>query len=123
MLHKVLAMIMKHLEETGATSKQEKAWDLVVKWCIVAAKKGAQVDSLMSFTVKVVTEGDDSYFKQWVEQRLNATMGVQPAQEPLGGTTMTTQSTPVPAHFTAELSKGLAMGLKLLGPLKSPTLL
>jgi hypothetical protein len=37
MLHEVLAMIMKHLEETRATNKKGKAWDRVVKWCIVAA--------------------------------------------------------------------------------------
>jgi hypothetical protein len=65
--------------------------------------------------------GDDSYFEQWVEQQLNAMMGVQPAQEPLGGMTLMTQSNTVPAQFAAELSKGLAMGLKSLGPLKSPT--
>ncbi len=75
----------------------------------------------MSFRVKAVTEGDDSYFEQWVKQQLNAMMGVGPAQEPLGGTLMMAQSNRVPAQFAAELSKGLAMGLKLLGPLKSPT--
>jgi hypothetical protein len=68
MLHEVLAMIMKHLEETGATNEQGKAWDLVVKWCVVAAQKDAQGDSLVSFTVKAVTEGDASYFEQWREQ-------------------------------------------------------
>ncbi len=31
------------------------------------------------------------------------------------------QSNMVPAQFAAELNKGLEMGLKLLGPLKSPT--
>jgi hypothetical protein len=66
MLHEVLAMLMKHLEETGATDEQGKAWDLVVKWCILAAQKDAQGDSLMLFTVKAFTEGDDSYFEQWV---------------------------------------------------------
>ncbi len=75
----------------------------------------------MSFTVKAVTEGDDSYFEQWVEQWLNATMGVWPAQEPLGGTSLMAQNNTVPAQFAAELSKGLAMGLKSLGPLKLPT--
>jgi hypothetical protein len=50
-------------------------------------------------------------------------MGVRPAQELLGGTTMTAQSTPVSAQFATELSKGLAMGLKSLGPFKSPALL
>jgi hypothetical protein len=60
MPHEVLAMIMKHLEETGATDDQGKAWDLVVKWCIVVAQKDAQGDSLVSFTVKAVTEG--AYF-------------------------------------------------------------
>ncbi len=75
----------------------------------------------MSFTVKAVTEGDDSYFEQWVEQQLNTTMGVGPAQEPLGGTSLMAQNNTVPAQFATELSKELAMGLKLLGPHKSPT--
>jgi hypothetical protein len=66
MPHEMLAIIMKHLVETGATNKQGKAWDFVVKWCIVAAQKDAQGDSLVLFTVKAVTEGDDSYFEQWV---------------------------------------------------------
>jgi hypothetical protein len=68
MLHKVLAMITKYLEKTRATNQQGKAWDLVVKWCVMVAQKDAKWDSLMSFTVEAVTEGDDSYFKQWVEQ-------------------------------------------------------
>jgi hypothetical protein len=49
-------------------------------------------------------------------------MGVRPAQGMRGETAMTAQSTPVPVQFAAELSKGLAIGLKSLGPLKSPTL-
>ena len=68
MPHEVLAILMKHLEETGATSEQGKAWDLVVKWCVVAAQKDAQGASLVLFTAKAVTEGDDSYFEKWVEQ-------------------------------------------------------
>jgi hypothetical protein len=66
--HEVLAMMMKHLEETGATNKQGKAWDLVVNWCIAVAQKDAQGDNLVSFTVNAVTEGGDSYFEHWVEQ-------------------------------------------------------
>jgi hypothetical protein len=122
MPHEVLAIMIKHLEETGATKDQGKAWDFVTKWCIVVAQKDAQGDSLVVFTVKATTEGGDSYFKQWVEQQLNATMGVGPAQETRGGTAMIAQSTPVPAQFAAELGKELAMGLELLGPLQSPTL-
>jgi hypothetical protein len=106
MPHEVLAMIIKHLEETRATNEQRKAWDIVVKWCIVAAKKDAQGDSLVLFTVKAVTEGGDLYFEQWVEQQLNAMMGVRPAQEPLGGMSLTAQNNTVPAQFAAELSKG-----------------
>ncbi len=68
MPHEVLAIMMKHLEKTRATDKQGKALDLVAKWCVMAAQTDAQGDSLVSFTVKAVTEGDDSYFKQWVEQ-------------------------------------------------------
>ncbi len=75
----------------------------------------------MSFTVEVVTEGDEYNFEQWAEQQLNATMGVWPVQEPLGGTTLMAQNNTVPAQFAADLSKGLAMGLKSLRPLKPPT--
>ncbi len=62
MPHEVLDIMMKHLEETRTTDKQGKAWDLVAKWCIVMAQKDAQGDSLVSFKVEAVTEGDDSYF-------------------------------------------------------------
>ena len=85
MPHEVLAIVMKHLEETRATHDQGKAWNLVAKWCIVVAQKDAQWESLVLFTVKAVTEGDDSYFKEWVEQQLNTMMGLQSAQEMLGG--------------------------------------
>ncbi len=106
MPHKVLAMIMKHLEEAGATNKQGKAWDLVVKWCVVVAQKDAQGDSLVSFTVKAVTEGADSYLEQWVEQGRNATMGVRPAQEPLGGMSLTAQSNLLQAQSALSSVKG-----------------
>jgi hypothetical protein len=68
MLHKVLAIMMKHLKETRATEDQGKSWELVAHWCIVAAQKDAQGDSLVAFTVKAISEGNYSYFKQWVEQ-------------------------------------------------------
>jgi hypothetical protein len=68
MLHEVIAIMMNHLKETGATNVQGKAWDLVAKWCFVEAQENAQGDSLMLFMVEAVTEGGDSYFKQWVEQ-------------------------------------------------------
>jgi hypothetical protein len=92
------------------------------KWCIMAAQKDAQGDSLVAFTVKAITEEDDAYFKQWVEQQLNATMGAWPTQETCMRAALAAQSPLVPAQFAAELSKGLALGLKLLGPLKPPTL-
>jgi hypothetical protein len=121
-LHKILAIITKHLKDSGANKDQGKAWELIAKWCVMAAQKDAQGDSLVAFKVEAIMEGDDFYFKQWVEQQLNAIMGAQLAQETRVGADLAAQSPPVPAQFAAELSKGLALRLKLLGQLKPPTL-
>ena len=64
MPHKVLVIMMKQLKETKATNDQGKAWDLVAKWCIMVAQKDAKGDSLVSFMVRAITEGDESYFEQ-----------------------------------------------------------
>ncbi len=68
-LHKILAIITKHLKDSEANMDQGKAWELIAKWCVMAAaQRDAQGDSLVAFKVETITEGDDSYFKQWVEQ-------------------------------------------------------
>jgi hypothetical protein len=36
-------------------------WKLVVQWCVVAAQQDPKGDSLVSFSVEAITEGDDAY--------------------------------------------------------------
>jgi hypothetical protein len=47
-------------------------------------------------------------------------MGTRPQMGPLSGMVMTRLASQMPAHFAAELGKGVALGLKALGLLKTP---
>ena len=86
----------------------------------MAAQANQQGDSIVAFAVEAITENDDAYFGQWMENRLDGTMGKQPAAD--GGMGVTGVVTPAQglAQFAAEIGKGVAMGLQALGPCKSP---
>jgi hypothetical protein len=123
MPHEILAIMLKLVENSSRDQDQAaaaEAWKLVVMWCVMAAQADQQGDSIVAFAVDAVTENDDAYFGQWVENRLNSTMGKQPAAD--GGMGAIGVATPAqgPAQFAAELGKGVAMGLHALGPFKSP---
>jgi hypothetical protein len=91
-------------------------------WCVMAVQANQQGDSIVAFAVDAVTENNDAYFGQWVENCLDSTMGKRPAAD--GGMGATGVATPAqgPAQFAAELGKGVAMGLHALGPFKSPSM-
>jgi hypothetical protein len=74
----------------------------------------------LAFAVSVVTEGDDKYLGKWIEQKLNATMGTRPQRGPLAEGGMSKPMPHMPAQFATELGKGVALGLKTLGPMKTP---
>ncbi len=121
MPHKVLALVLKHIKDVPP--EQEEAtgnmWQLVLRWCVMAAQKDQQGDSLVLFSIEAITEGDDAYFGQWMENGLNSTMGTWPATEHHTGALGAVTPPQVPAHFAAELSKGVAMGLHAHGPFKT----
>jgi hypothetical protein len=71
----------------------------------------------MSFSIEAITEVEDEYLGQWLEQRLDTTMGPCPQE---GMAVSTTQRDPTTAslpHTTlaADIGKGVALGLKALG--------
>ena len=67
-------------------------------------------------------ENDDPYFGQWIENRLDSTMGKQPATHGTKGELGVVAQAHGPAQFAAELDKGVAMGLHALGSFKSRSL-
>ena len=121
MPHKILAIVMKLIENNYRNQDQAtaaEAWKLVVLWCVMAAQADQHVDSIVEFAVKAVTENDDVYFGQWMENRLNGTMGKRPAAHGAMGATGVATPAQGLAQFAAELGKGVAMGLHALGPFK-----
>jgi hypothetical protein len=91
-----------------------------VQWCVVAAQWDPQGDSLVSFSAKAITEGDDAYFGQWMENRLDGTMGKRPLTKGRRGAPLAGSAGDMPANFAAELGKGVAYGLHALSPFKTP---
>ncbi len=121
MPHEVLALILKHVDNVP-TDREEataNAWQLVVRLCVMAAQKDQQGDSFVLFSVEAITDRDDAYFGQWMENCLDSTMGTWPATEAHTGALGAVTAPQVPAHFAAELGKGVALGLHALGPLKT----
>jgi hypothetical protein len=77
MPHKVLQLVLQYVKsiQNNNTGRYTTAWELVIQWCVVAAQPDAQGDSLVAFSVEAITEEDDAEFGQWVEQRLDSTLG------------------------------------------------
>ena len=88
----------------------------------MAAQADKNGDSIVAFAVEAVTKNNDPYFGQWMENRLDSTMGKQTATHGTKGEIGVVAHTHGPAQFAAELGKGVAMGLHALGPFKSPSL-
>jgi hypothetical protein len=122
MPHEVLRLVLDHIESSPGEQTQQASspWELVVQWCIVEAQHDAQGDSLVSFSVEAITEGDDAYFGQWVEQRLDGTLGKRPLHEGRQGATQGGRTTgDVPPNFAVELGRGVALGLHASSPFKT----
>jgi hypothetical protein len=73
----VLALVLEYLKNGPEDQAQatDNPWQLIGMWCVMAAQKDSQGDSLVSFSIKTITEGDDAYFGQWMENWLDSTMG------------------------------------------------
>ncbi len=80
MPHEILKLVLSYVEKTlgPQTQQMQSSWELIVRWCIVASQRDAQGESLVAFLVEAITEGDDAYFSQWVEQRIDGTLGKGP---------------------------------------------
>jgi hypothetical protein len=88
MPHEILKLVLVHIESCQGDQNQQPStsWGLIVKWCVVALQHDAQGESLVAFSVEAIMEGDEAYFKQWVEQCLDGTLGRRPTQDGPQGT-------------------------------------
>jgi hypothetical protein len=113
MPHKILTLILKHVKNVHTDQEQAtvNTWQLVMRWCVMAAQKDQQGDSFVLFSIEAIMEGDDAYFGQWMENPLDSTIGTWPETEPHTGAPGVVTTPPVPAHFAAELGKRVALGL------------
>jgi hypothetical protein len=121
MPHEILQLVLTYLEsnQEGQNQQTNTAWELIVKWCVVAAQQDSQEDSLVAFSVEAITEGDDADFGQWVEQCLDGTLGKRPTPDGTRGTAPAMRAAGiVPQNFAAELGQGVALGLHALSPFK-----
>jgi hypothetical protein len=120
MPHDILAILVLKLIENNYQDQDQataaESWKLVVMWCVMAAQADQHSDSIVAFAVETVTENNNAYFGQWMENHLNGTMGKQPAVRDGMGAKGVATPTQSPAHFKAELGKGVAIGLHALGP-------
>jgi hypothetical protein len=128
MPYEILRMVVHHLGEVN-TQAYTDAWATVATWCILASQGNTAGESLMSFSIKAITEVEDDYLGRWLEQRLNTTMG--PCPQGAVQAVATHREGPMgpisQATFAADIGKGVALGLKALwapiatGHLQSPT--
>jgi hypothetical protein len=81
MPHKVHAMIdtLSHGDDVIADKAE---WQLVLNWCLVTAQMDSKCDSLVSFAIDAVTEGDDGYLGWWIDNCLDSTIGAGPRGGP-----------------------------------------
>jgi hypothetical protein len=106
MPHEILRLILDLIESSPGDQTQQarSPWELIVRWCVMAAQHDAQGDSLVAFSEEAITEGDDAYFGQWVEQRLDGTLGKWPTHDgPQGASQGGRTLGDMPENFAAEL--------------------
>ena len=116
MPHDILRIITTHIGEVDTTAYAD-AWSTVASWSLLAGQASATGESLVSFSVEAITEVEDDYLGKWLEQRLDTTMGPRPqGGAPLTGAQRGGSSGSMPqVNFTADIGKGVALGLKALG--------
>jgi hypothetical protein len=82
----------------------------------MASQMNTSGNSYLSLAVEAVTEGDDNYFFQWIDQRLDYTFGPCPSKGPTshnnrGGMALVTHNpAQVSAIMVSEVAKGSGPG-------------
>jgi hypothetical protein len=68
MPHNILALVLCYVKNSPPEQAQGIAntWQLVAQWCIMAAKKDPQGNSLVAFAIEAITKTNNTYFNQWV---------------------------------------------------------
>jgi hypothetical protein len=87
MPHKLLKLVMLHLKSVN-NDVVVAAWSLIAKWCLMMAQWDVSGDSLVAFSVKAMTEGEDKDLSRWLKQRLSSTLGARPTIGSSAGATV-----------------------------------
>jgi hypothetical protein len=75
MPHKIHGLTTTIINSSANVAKARTDWDLILAWCILVAQQNTYGNSHFSLAVEGVMEGDDDYFKNWIDQRLDSTFG------------------------------------------------
>ena len=116
MPYEILQIVVTYLEANN-TEAYADAWTTIAHWCILASQGTKAGRSLVSFAIEAIMEVEDEYLGKWLEQRLGTTMGPRPqGSEPAAMAQRGGPAGPMTqATFTADIGKGVALGLKALG--------
>jgi hypothetical protein len=122
MPHKIHGLTTTIINSSANVAKARTDWDLILAWCILAAQQKAYGNSHLSLAVEAVTEGDDDYFKKWIDQWLYSTFGPRPGMglagyAGMGGVALHHDPAHVSATMATEVGKGVALGLRAAGHL------
>ncbi len=110
--------------EVANFDKASNNWQLLLSWYLLASQQDANGTSLLGLPVDAVTEGDDNYFKKWIDQRLNAVFRPHPNLPPpgtaelWGSTHPQTAPSQVSALMATKVGKRVALGLREMGHLQ-----
>ena len=72
MPHEIWDLVLIIINDVDDFDKASKDWQLVLSWCLLAARQDANRNSHLGLPVDAVTEGDKEYFEKWIDQWLVA---------------------------------------------------
>ena len=72
MPHEIRDLVLIIINDVDDFDKASNDWQLVLSWCLLAARQDANRNSHLGLPVDAVTEGDKEYFEKWIDQWLVA---------------------------------------------------
>ncbi len=123
MPHDIHALTVAIVTSLPNVEKARTEWELVLSWCLMALQMKTSGNSHLSLAVEAVTEGDDNYFVQWIDQRLDSMFGPRTGKGSTGHNDrggmalLAHDQAQVSAIMASEVGKGVALGLRAAGHL------
>ncbi len=79
MPHEIRGLVMELIGEVANVAQASAIWDLILSWCILAAKPDTNGNSLLGLPVDAVMEEDNKYFGKWINRWLDTMFGPCPS--------------------------------------------